>query len=77
MNYKDLSELVEDERIKILGEHLMQTDRPVMITTDDVPGKLERYIEKLTARFPLVEVFEQGTGPVAGVVYFKARKKGH
>lgn len=75
--YQDLFALPEDERINLIGHYVTAHDETVSVATDADPGKAERYIDKLTTRFPNVEVFERGNGPVPHVVYFKARKKGH
>lgn len=75
--YQDLFRLPEDERIDLIGHYVTAHDETASIMTDADPGKADRYIEKLTTRFPNVEVFERGEGPVKNVVYFKARKKGN
>jgi len=73
--YTDLFELSEDDRIALIGSYVTLHDEAVSIVTDGDPGKAERYIEKLTTRFPMVEVFARGKGSVKKTVYFKVRKK--
>lgn len=75
--YADLARLSEDDRIDLIGRHCLDTDEAVAILTDSDAGKADRYIEKLTTRFPGVEIVERGDGPVKDTVYFKARKKAH
>jgi len=75
--YADLHKLAEDDRIALIGEYVMQHDDIVSIVTDSDHGKADRYVEKLTTRFPYIEVYERGDGPIAKAVYFKVRQKGH
>lgn len=76
--YTGLFTLQEDERINLMGQHIMESGETAGVVVDrDPPEKIARYIEKLTTRFPMVEVFERGSGPAEGMVFFKARRKGH
>ena len=75
--YVDLFALEENDRIHMIGQCVMKEtpDYKGMVTVDDTPGKRERYIKKLTEWYPLIEVVEQGDGPLQKCVYFTVRKK--
>lgn len=73
--YQDLFQLPEDDRIDLIGHYVTIHNESASIVTDADGGKADRYIKKLTTKFPTVEVFERGDGPVKNTVYFKARKK--
>lgn len=78
--YADLADLPEDERICIIGECAMagnQVGVPVDEEGSDGYEKADRYVEKLLARFPLLEFVSKGKGPVANVVTFVVRRKGN
>ena len=66
--YADLADLPEDERIKIIGHTITVHLKTVAVCVDDQPGKPERYIKKMTERFPGVVVIDQFKGPVPDVV---------
>lgn len=65
--YADIANRDEDSRIDIIGRTAM-TGKIVAFVTDDEPGKVERYIEKLKNKFPDVKVIEQVKGLIAGTV---------
>lgn len=69
--YADLSAHGEDVRIDAAGRAAMHHKKIVGIIVDDVPGKPERYIEKLKQRFPGITVIGQWKGPTAGAVLIK------
>lgn len=71
MQYKDLADYPEDERIQAIGEKTMRSKKTVMFVTDDEPGKAERYMEKLQKHFPGIRLVARGTGPVKGTVWMK------
>lgn len=71
MEYKDLGDEEEDERIRQIGEKTMNEKLIVGFVTDDDKGKADRYIEKLKKRFPGIRVINRGIGPVAGAVWVK------
>lgn len=71
--YKDLHSMSEDERINHIGNSVMASGLLVGICTDDEPGKPERYIKKLTERFPKIKIIETVKGPVAGIVTIKVK----
>lgn len=68
--FADLHKVPEDTRIKLIGETVMKLapGRTTLICVDDLPGKPERYVKKLTQAFPEVRVLSQGLGPVPGVI---------
>lgn len=66
--YADLGDLEEDQRIDIIGQTVMRGRLVVGVCVDDVPGKPERYIEKLKKRYPGIRILDQFKGPVKGVV---------
>ena len=68
--FLDLYSMSEDERIAQIGLAVL-AGRTVAFVTDDEPGKAERYIEKLTARFPGLRVVSRHAGPLAGTVGVK------
>jgi hypothetical protein len=71
MNYKDLGDHEEDERIREIGEKTMSEKLTVGFVTDDEEGKADRYIRKLQERFPGIRVIDRGSGPVAATVWVK------
>lgn len=71
--YADLHNLAEDDRITLIGNTMMQNNYTVGVCVDDVPGKPERYIEKLKKKFPGIEVVDQMKGPTPGIVTIKLR----
>ena len=70
--YVDLSDLAdEDRRIARIGEAMMALPAGRMvafITDDEPPEKVERYVEKLLARYPELRVVDRFKGPAPGVV---------
>lgn len=66
--YEDLADQPEDERIQRIGEEVMKRGRVCAVCVDDEPDKPERYIRKLTAKFPGLQVLDRFPGPVPGVV---------
>lgn len=69
--YKDIADESEDERIRQIGEKVMHERLIVAFITDDEAGKADRYIEKLTARFPGIRVIARFPGPVPETVSVK------
>jgi hypothetical protein len=70
MRYQDLGDLQEDARIDQIGQRAMMGG-VIAFVTDADPGKADRYIAKLAAKFPQVKVIERFNGPVAGTVSVK------
>ena len=72
MNYKDLGDENEDERIRQIGEKTMTEKVVVGFVTDaEPPTKADRYIQELIERFPGIQVLARGNGPIAGTVWVK------
>ena len=65
--FQDTSNLPEDERIALIVAKLksLPCGKTVGFFTDSDPGKMERYLSKITAQLPNVIVQNQGDGPVA------------
>lgn len=64
--YSDLHDLSEDDRIKQIGSAAALGNR-VGVIVDDIPSKVKRYIDKVTKRYPSVQLLEQTQGPTPGV----------
>jgi hypothetical protein len=64
--YADIADHDEDDRILIIGQQVMTQNKTVAFIVDDQPGKVDRYIEKLRAKFPGIRLIWRGKGPVAG-----------
>jgi hypothetical protein len=77
--YADLGDVDEDTRIRVIGEAVMRLSPggTVAFVTDADPGKADRYIKKLTSRFPEVVVLGRFKGPVKGSVTVKVGRKLH
>ena len=72
--YADLYEYEEDDRIKLIGEFVMNGpkssgDKPIMVAfiVED-HEKAERYIRKLEEKFPGIRIIDRLDGPVQGMV---------
>ena len=72
VKYVDLAdELEEDRRIAVIGDAMMDLPAGRMVafvTEAEPPEKVDRYVEKLLARFPELRVVDRFKGPTAGVV---------
>lgn len=77
LRYKSLSDLAEDERIDQVGRWCMNLlpGHTNAICTDSDPGKADRYVTKLLAKFPDLEVDKILDGPTPGVVSIIVRRK--
>jgi hypothetical protein len=64
--YADLADLPEDDRITSIGKTAAAGNVVGVVVDDD--AKADRYIKKLSRRFPNVRVIDRGAGPVAGTV---------
>lgn len=70
----DLHRLNENDRIKLIGESVMNVprtsgDKPPMngfIVESDT--KADRYIEKLQKRFPGIRIIDRNPGPTPGTI---------
>jgi hypothetical protein len=73
--YVDLYELEEDQRIDQIGHVVQDHGKTAAFITDADPGKSQRYIRKLLAKFPGVEVISKHPGPVPNTVTVKVGPK--
>lgn len=71
--YADIADLPEDARIDQIGRAAM-AGQVVSFVTDADDGKLDRYLLKIFAKFPLLELVERGTGPVENTVWAKVKR---
>ena len=73
--YKDIADHPEDERIRQIGEKAMKEKLVVGFFVDSEGpttfDKADRYIAKLTKRFPGIRVMHKGPGIVAETVLVK------
>jgi len=75
---RDLSDLLEYERITEIGKNCKAHLRPGgvgVVLVDDIPGRAERYKSKIEKRFPMLEVFEIVPGPVPEVTMLRIRRR--
>lgn len=73
--FTDTSDLPEDDRILLIGETAMKRQGLTAFITDDEEGKADRYVRKLLATFPGLEVLDRFDGPVPNTVTVRVRKK--
>jgi len=69
--YVDIANMEEDSRIDTIGQTVMKHRKTVAFMTDSDPGKAERYIAKLKAKFPGIRIVDFFNGPVPGAVTVK------
>lgn len=70
-DYLDIADADEDSRIDLIGRSVVESGKTVAFFTDADPGKADRYIKKLTDRFPGLKILGRFNGPIAGVVTVK------
>lgn len=68
--YVDLYTLTEDDRIKVIGETAM-AGKIVGFVVEDASDKADRYLGKLTEKFPGIAVYSRTPGPVRGTTMIK------
>lgn len=68
--FADIADLEEDRRIEIIGGMAM-AGKTVAFITDSDEGKADRYIKKLTERFPGIRILGRFDGPVPNTVSVK------
>lgn len=78
--FTDLADLPEDERITIIGQMIMSRDPGVLVAVCvdsdlDNYDKADRYVKKLTERFPQVEYVDRFLGPVRNVTTLRFRRR--
>ena len=71
MQYKDVTDDPEDERIRQIGEAVMKNRLVVGFFIDSEPGKADRYIAKLKKKFPGIRVIFKGDGPIPDTTFVK------
>jgi hypothetical protein len=69
--YVDIASLDEDKRIDLIGHRAMDHKEVVAFVTDADPGKANRYIRKLQAKFPTIRILDRFPGPVPNTVTVK------
>jgi hypothetical protein len=69
--FADLGDLDEDKRIDIIGNAVCKSGGVVGFVTDAEPGKPERYIAKLKAKFPEIVVVGQFYAPTTKTMLIK------
>lgn len=79
--YADVAALLEDDRIRLIGEATLKLapGRMSAFLVEDEktePGKADRYVEKLTKAFPTLEVVDRFPHPVvANVTCVRVRRQ--
>lgn len=68
MKYQDLTSELEDDRIKRIGEAVMNLHQKAGVFVDDTPGKADRYIKKLEERFPGIRLTYRGPGTAGSIL---------
>lgn len=68
--FADLYKLPEDERIDMIG-HFAVHERKVVGFMVEQEGKADRYIEKLKAKFPTINIICKINGPTRGCITVK------
>jgi len=66
----DLHSAGEDQRIDLIGRQALTQTVGVVLEKDE-PDKVERYIRKVTTRFPTVVVLKRIDGPTKSAVTIK------
>lgn len=69
--YADMGDFGEDERIETIGKTVMEKRMTVAFMTDSDPGKADRYIAKLKAKFKGIRILDIMAGPISGVITVK------
>jgi hypothetical protein len=69
--YADLFEMSEDSRIEMIGKAAAAGNTVGVVLEKNQPKKIERYIKKITTRYPNVSVHARIVGPTDLVVTIK------
>ncbi len=56
----------EDTRIGLIGNKVVGERQTVAVLVDSEPGKADRYVRKLTMRFPQITEWDVKPGPTKG-----------
>lgn len=70
--FKDIADLSEDDRIKMIGTEAMK-GLEIAFVVDDDGKKADRYISKLLASFPQLKVIYRHQGPTPGAYTVKVK----
>lgn len=73
--YADLGDFDEDTRIDAIGRMVTEQKKTVAVVIDNEIEKSQRYIKKLTDKFPGLTVLDQTLGPVAGTMTIRVGPK--
>jgi len=63
VQYADLVNMTEDERIEAIGKTAMRGATVAVCLEENQPAKIERYIKKITERYPELMVIKRTKGP--------------
>jgi hypothetical protein len=74
-HYADLFELSEDSRIETIGRAASSGQSVGVLLERNEPEKIERYIRKVTERYPGVAVLKRFDGPTPLVVTIQFGRK--
>lgn len=69
--FVDLADQAEDQRIAIIGDMVTRLGKIAAVVVADEPGKAERYVRKVTKRYPAAVVLKQIAGPIKGMITIK------
>lgn len=73
--YRDIHGLPEDERIEAIGSRAARGFVVGVVLERDEPEKIERYIRKVTDRFPSVTMLKRIEGPTPLVITLQFAKR--
>lgn len=75
--YADLGDQDEDQQIETIARtvNALQPGKVVAVCTDQEEGKLQRYLEKLLAKIPGMDIVDIFDGPTLGIVTARIRRK--
>ena len=75
--FADLGNMNEDDRVRTIADTTRKC-RPgftIAVATDDIPGKPERYKQRILDAAPHLEFVDMLKGPVKDVVTLRFRRK--
>ena len=75
--FADVADLSEDDRIDVIGRTAIEKNQVVGCVVDAAPAaKADRYIDKLRAKFPTLQILHRGPGPTPGTTLIKVGPPG-
>lgn len=77
MEYADLADLSEDDRIAIIARRAADQHAGIIGVIVDDDEKADRYITKLLEASSQVRIIDRGPGPVKGTVLIRIGPKAH